>query len=102
MSKHIKQIIAPTGDWFRIHIERANIPAERTYLTMSRVVAWAVVSEEPPSPDKIPERFEGIDSNGYGHLDEDTDYEYVHGDDVAPNGKPWRDVFNETRHSIGA
>lgn len=96
MSERIKQIIAPSGDWFRIVIERVDIPAKRTRIVMSRVTAWAVVSEEPPSPDKVTERFEGIDSHGYWHLDEDIDYEYVHGDDIAPNGKPWRDVFNET------
>ncbi len=59
---------------------------------MSRVCVWAVVSYEPSSADLI----EGIDSNGYAHIDEHLDYFYVYGDDLAPNGKSLRTVFNET------
>jgi hypothetical protein len=29
-------------------------------------------------------------------MTDDMDYDYVHGDDLAPNGKSWRIVFNET------
>jgi hypothetical protein len=101
MPDHFEQIIAPTGDWFRIQIERADIPEKRTFLTMTRVVAWAIMSNQPPSLDEISERFEGINADGYPHLEDDygVQYEYVHGDDIAPNGKTWRAVFNETPSS---
>jgi hypothetical protein len=51
---------------------------------------------DPPEPDKIRDWVEGVDSNGNGHVDDNMDYDYVHGDDLAPNGKSWRIVFNET------
>lgn len=97
MLDHIKQIIAPTGDWFRIQIERADIPERNNIITMTRVVAWAVVRDEPRSPEDInQDRFEGVNADGYLHFDEDIEFEYVHGDDIAPNGKAWRTVFNES------
>jgi hypothetical protein len=90
----IKQIIAPSGEWFRIQIE--HLPERKAYLVRSRVCAWAVMTYDPPSPDRITDWIEGVDSCLYGHVDEDLHQFYVHGEDLAPNGKSWLTVFNET------
>jgi hypothetical protein len=91
--KRIKCIVAPSGDWFRIQIE--HVSGEEDHIVMSRVCAWAVVSDELSSPG-IEDSIEGIDSCGYGHTDDYLNYFYVYGEDIAPNGKSWRTVFNET------
>jgi hypothetical protein len=97
MPDHIKQIIEPTAAWFRIQTEHVE---GKTFHSMSRVVVWTVVSDEPRTPDhSTQDRFEGIDANGFGHLEDFIEYGYVHGDDIAPNGKNWRTVFNETPSS---
>jgi len=92
--KRIKQLVPASGDWFKMNIE--HLDGNKKHIVMSRVCAWAVMTHEPPSLDKIIDSIEGIDSDGYGHVDEDLDYVYVHGDDLSPNGKSWRTVFNET------
>ena len=92
--KRIKQMLAPSGDWFRLTIE--HLEGEKKRIVMSRVCGWAVLTYDPPAPDKIRDWVEGADSNGYGHVDDNMDHAYVHGDDLAPNGKSWRAVFNET------
>jgi len=92
--KRVKHIVAPSGDWFKIQIER--IDAEKKYMIMSRVLAWAVMSYEPAQEDRITDSIEGVDTNGYANSDDDLDYYFVYGDDMAPNGKSWLTVFNET------
>jgi hypothetical protein len=87
--KRIKQIEAPSGDWFAIQIE--HLGGGKKSWVMSRVAVWAVVTAEA-SDDVV----EGIDSIGLGHIEDRLDYFYVHGDDLAPNGMSWRDLFNET------
>jgi hypothetical protein len=82
----IKQIIAPTGDWFQLQIE--SLPEGEDRIVMSRICAWAVMSGGN-------EWVEAVDTDGYGR-DEHFVYFSVHGDDLAPNGKTWRIVFNET------
>jgi hypothetical protein len=89
-ARKIKQIIAPAGDWFRIQVDHVDIPVKRKIVTMGRVTAW-VVTEGEGEIDLI----EGISVDGTGHMDESIDYGYVHGDDLAPNAKTWRQVFNE-------
>jgi hypothetical protein len=46
--------------------------------------------------EELDDAVEGIDSAGFGQVDGFYDYFYVHGDDFAPNGQSWRDLFNET------
>jgi hypothetical protein len=87
--KRIKQIEAPSGDWFTIQIEHRRGREERC--VMSRVAVWAVVTAEAAD-----DRVEGMNAIGSGHVEERSDYFYVHGDDLAPNGLTWRDLFNET------
>ena len=87
--KRIKKIEAPSGDWFAIQIEHLGGGKKRC--VMSRVAVWAVVTEE-----KLDDAVEGIDSIGLGHVEDRLNYFYVHGDDLAPNGLSWRDLFNET------
>jgi len=92
--KRIKQLITASGDWFQLTIE--HLERGKKHIVMSRVCGWAVMTYDPPAPDKIADWIEGVGSIGYGHVDENMDYDYVHGDDLAPNGKSWRTVFNET------
>jgi len=91
--KRIRHIVGSPGDWFQIQIERLTDQNDR--IVMSRVCAWAVVTYEH-STDSVSDLVEGIDSNGYGHGDDYLDYFYVYGTDLAPNGKSWLAVFNET------
>lgn len=85
----IRQIIAPTGDWYQIMEE--HMSGKENNCVMSRIVAWAIVTG-----DDIVDHVEGITSMGYGHVEDRFDHWYVCGDDVAPNGKTWRDIFNKT------
>jgi hypothetical protein len=87
--KRIKQIEVSSGDWFVIQIEHLGDRKKRCL--MSRVAVWAVVTEEA-----MDDAVEGIDSAGFGRVDHFCDYVYVHGDDLAPNGQSWRELFNET------
>ena len=87
--KRIKQIEALSGDWFVIQSEHLGGGKKRW--VMSRVAVWAVVTEE-----ELDDAVEGINSIGLGHVEDRLAYFYVHGDDLAPNGMSWRDLFNET------
>lgn len=85
-----KQIIAPTGEWFQIQVESYK---DERWLMMSRIIAWAIV--EDPHP-RIEDCVQGISTLGYGHIEDRLEYYYVYGDDKAPNGKTWREIFRET------
>jgi len=91
LEKRIKEIVAVSGDWFQIQVEH-SVEDNSDRLVMSRVIAWAVVSYGPTHHEEL---FQGIDSNGLGPSEE-LQYVYVHGDDLAPDGRAWRVVFNET------
>ena len=91
--RRIKQIVPPTGDWFQIQMEHLGDNKDR--VVMSRITAWAIIAYEP-SPSGMLDSVQGIDSDGYGQDDDHFSYFYVHGDDLAPNGKTWLTVFNET------
>lgn len=97
-------IINCTNDWFRISVEHSSMRKgldnmmnqiekgdfDTTRCVMSRVIHWAVKTTENG------DFFEGIDSIGSDHDDGFIDNYYVHGDDISPIGKTWKQVFNDT------
>jgi len=89
----IKRIIAPTGDWFQILEEYRHNQENRCI--MLRVIAWAIVTG-----DDIVDHIEGVNAAGHSEID-GVDYWYVHGDDVATNGKTWREIWNSPPPNSG-
>lgn len=84
----ITQIVPASGDWFAIEAVRVDGPP-KTVVTLSRVCVWALVDYE-----ELQSEVQGLNSTGCPVLDEDIHRSYVYGDDLAPNGKTWKEIFN--------
>ena len=99
-----QSIINSAGNWFRISVEHISVTKglegimkdiekgniRTTRCVMSRVTMWGHKFINGS------DFFEGIDTNGAGHIEDFIDYYYVNGEDMSPIGKKWIDVFNET------
>jgi hypothetical protein len=86
MEGNIEKFVPPSGDWFQIHGMYLGEDKGTDYV-MSLVIGWAVNGSF----------VEGIISGGYGHEEElGNSYTYVHGDDLSPTGKSWKEIFNDS------
>ena len=95
------QLSPAQGDWFVIATE--SLQGKPPRHTMERVVAWAVVkdvNEDGSDASLRSQRIEGITTSGCGEIHDHMDYSYVYGSDLAPNGKTWLELYNETPHFI--
>lgn len=79
------------GDWFTISRESLG-PDEPARISMERIIGWAVFIENGQI------RTEGVSPSGFCNAFEHIDHSYVYGDDLSPNGKTWRELYNLTPH----
>ena len=87
--QRIKEVIAPTGDWFQILTEHLGDNKKRCI--MSRVILWGLFYGE-----KIDDHVEGVNANGFTEDSDHFDYVYVNANDLAPDGRTWEQVFKDT------
>ena len=92
-------VSAPIGDWFHITTE-SEFQGAKCIVTkawIERVVVWHHKQTGTTDP-----YIQGIGSNGLALVDEENGWEgaYVRGDDRAPNGKLWHDVYHASKSQI--
>jgi hypothetical protein len=93
MESKIEKFVVPSGDWFQI--EGLNLGGERgiEYI-MSRIIGWAVFEQY----------VEAITASGYRSDRDGSPIFNVHGDDLSPTGKTWKEIFNSSptngRHDL--
>lgn len=92
--KKVLRALVPAGDWFIVSLEcgeqrfKGDLNVQRAY--MERVIAWEHA--------ELSNGVTTIEAFGHGGLIVEINTEegeaYVSGDDRAPNGQLWRDVFD--------
>ncbi|MCW3052839.1 MAG: hypothetical protein JWN14_2009 [Chthonomonadales bacterium] len=89
----VKSMLPVEGEWFCLQIAYEAQQPPRMFL--SRVVLWALV-EGAYTVDHVV----GIDAIGTPHQDPFSDFHYLCGADIAPNGSAWSDVYRSAEPSF--
>jgi hypothetical protein len=85
MEAKIEKFVLAVGDWFQI--QGIPLGEERgVEYIMSRIIGWAVFDQY----------IEGITASGYRPDNGTSPLFNVYGDDLAPIGKSWKEIFNNS------
>lgn len=79
------------GDWFVISREPLG-SGEPARISMERLIGWSISIEGGRV------HVEGVSASDSCGVFDHIDHSYVFGDDVCPNGKTWRELYNDTPH----
>jgi len=93
MSDNVNVSFSPVqGDWVVISREPLG-SNEPPHISMERLIGWSISIRYGQVS------AEGVSASGFCCANDHIEHSYVYGDDICPNGKTWRELYNDTRHS---